>query len=107
MADNLLFEILRRLVVLPSREEQLMTLAAAWLTISKEELADGWTDGTFQEVQTRQFRILDRMRDLISGEPDLELLRHKAEADRAIEESDWPEFERLQNELKRRLQEGE
>ena len=105
MANEWLFEMLQKLAVL-SREEQLMTLAAAWLTVSQEELAAGWTNGKYQEVQMRQLKMLTRMRDLISGEPDIEVFRQHAEADRAIEESDWSEFDRLKEEIRRRLKEG-
>jgi hypothetical protein len=106
MSEDLFLEILKLLKRLPSREEQLSNLGAVFLSVSLEELERAWLDGEFKEVQTRQLRMLDNMRKCLSGEPDLELLKYKVEAERAIDESDWDELGRLRQEFRRRLEEG-
>src|SRR5262245_11436711 len=102
MDDNLVSEILQLLV---SDLEGLNTLGVAFLSLAFKELAQGCSAGNFKEIRARHLRILDNMRNFIEGEPPLELLRYRAEAERAIEESDWDELQRLNEEFKRRLQE--
>jgi len=104
MTKENLFPLIFRLVTsLPSREEQLLILAEAWLLVAKEDLSAAWKNKEFKEAQTRQLRMLDRMRDFTNQEAELELERREPETERAIEEADWGELERLEQKVKRRL----
>ena len=104
MTRENLFPLVFRLVTsLPSRQEQLLMLAEAWLLVAKEDLKAAWINEEFTEAQTRQLTMLDRMRHVISEEAELELERHEPETERAIEEADWGELERLEQKVKRRL----
>jgi hypothetical protein len=104
--DGVVQEILRLVFGLP-RKERLETLSAAWMTVSQDDLADGWSDGRFEQTQERQLDLLDGLRDLVSDEPDTDLLRWRAEFERATEESDLAEVERLKKELWGKLNKGE
>jgi hypothetical protein len=58
----------------------------------------------FKEPQTRQLTMLDRMRDFISHDFELELLQSShPETEPAIEEAGWVELEKLEQKVKRRL----
>ena len=104
MAKENLFPLIFRLVTsLPSRQEQLLTLAEAWLLVAKEDLKSAWRNEEFKEAQIRQLAMLDRMRDFTSHEAELELQLHQPETEPTIEEADWVELERLEQKVKRRL----
>jgi len=104
MTKENLFPLIFRLVTsLPSRQEQLLTLAEAWLLVAKEDLKSAWGNEEFKEAQTRQLTMLDRIRDFTSQEAELELQQPQPETERAIEEADWVELERLEQKVKRRL----
>jgi hypothetical protein len=104
MAQDNLFPLIFRLVnSLPSRQEQLLIFGEAWLLVAKEDLQSAWKNEKFKEAQTYQLTMLDRMRDFISQEAELELQEQRPETGRAIEEADWGELERLEEKVKRRL----
>jgi hypothetical protein len=103
MAQENLFPLIFRLVnSLPSRQEQLLILAEAWLLVAKEDLQSAWESEKFKEAQKHQITMLNRMRDFISQEVESEL-KQQPETGRAIEEADWGELERLEKKVKRRL----
>ena len=67
MAPDDLFPLIFRLVTaLPTRQEQLLILAEAWLLVAREDLQEALRNEKFKEVQTDQLTQLDRMRDFIS-----------------------------------------
>ena len=106
MAKENLFPLVFRLVTgLPSRQEQLLLLAEAWLLVAKEDLKAAWRNEEFKEAQTRQLTMLERMRDFTSQEAELEFQSHKpgTETEPAIEEASWGELEQLEEKVKRRL----
>jgi hypothetical protein len=70
-------------------------------------LAAAWAAGEFKEVQARLVKRFENMRNFLAVEPDVELLRWRAEYHRAIEEGDLAELGRLNEELRRRLEERE
>ena len=45
-------------------------LAEAWLLVAKEDLKAAWRNEEFKEEQTRQLKMLDRMRDFTSQETE-------------------------------------
>jgi hypothetical protein len=101
--DDLFPLIIRLVTTLPTRQQQLLILAEAWLLVAKEDLQSTWKSEKFEETQTNQLTMLDRMRDFISQEVELELQEQRPETRRAIEEADWGELERLEKKVKRRL----
>ena len=104
MTQENLFPLIVRLVTsLPTRQEQLLILAEAWLLVAKVDLQSAWRNEEFKEAQTHQLTLLDRMRDFTSQDAALELQQHQPETERAIEEADWGELERLEKKVKRRL----
>lgn len=106
MAKENLFPLIVRLVTsLPSRQEQLLVIAEAWLLVAKEDLKAAWRNEEFKEAQTRQLTMLDRMRDFTSQEAEVEFQSHKpgTETEPAIEEVGWGELEQLEEKVKRRL----
>ena len=106
MTRENLFPLVFRLVTgLPSRQEQLLLLAEAWLLIAKEDLKAGWRNQEFQAAQTRQLTMLDRLRDFTSQEAEVEFQSHKpgTEIEPPIEEVSWGELEQLEEKVKRRL----
>jgi hypothetical protein len=104
MTKENLFPLIFRLVTsLPSRQEQLIILAEAWLLVAKEDLRAALRNEEFKEAQTRQLKMLDRMRDFTSQEAELELQSQLPETEQAIEEAGWGELERLEQKIKRRL----
>ena len=105
MDDNrLIFELLKLIGKFVSREEKFAILAKALLYVSEEELAAAWADGEFKEVQLRLVSKFENMRRFVSKEPDVELLKCRADRERAIEEKDTVALERLNQELRRRLE---
>ena len=106
MTKENLFPLIFRLVAsLPSRREQLLILAEAWLLVAKEDLKAAWRNEEFKEAQTRQLTMLDRMRDFTSHDFELEQQSHKpgTETEPAVEEASWGELEQLEEKVKRRL----
>ena len=104
MARENLFPLIFRLVTtIPSRQEQLLTLAEAWLLVAQEDLKMAWRNEELKEAQARQLAMLDRMRDFTSQEAELEFQSHKPETEPAIEEVSWGELEQLKEKAKRRL----
>ena len=104
MTQENLFPLIVRLVTsLPTRQEQLLILAEAWLLVAKVDLQSAWRNEEFKEAQTRQLTMLDRMRDFTSQEAELELQLDQPETEPAIEEANWGELERLEQKVKRRL----
>jgi hypothetical protein len=106
MAKENLFPLIVRLVTsLPSRQEQLLVIAEAWLLVAKEDLKAAWKNEEFKEAQTRQLTMLDRMRDFTSQEAEVEFQSHQpgTETEPAIEEVGWGELEQLEEKVKRRL----
>src|SRR6476660_6690486 len=103
--ENLFPLILRLATSLPSRQEQLLILAEAWLLVAKEDLEAAWGNQEFKEAQTRQLTMLDRMRDFTSQEAEVEFQSHKpgTETEPAIEEASWRELEQLEERVKCRL----
>jgi hypothetical protein len=103
MTKENLFPLVFRLVAsLPSRQEQLLMLAEAWLLVAKEDLKAAWRNEEFNEAQTRQLKMLDRMRDFTSQQTE-QLQSQQSETEPAIEEAGWVELERLEQEIKSRL----
>jgi len=105
MTKENLFPLVFRLVTsLPSRQEQLLILAEAWLLIAKEDLKTAWRNEEFKNVQTRHLTLLDRLRDFTS-EAEVEFHSHKpgAQTEPAIEEMTWQELEQIEEKVKRRL----
>src|SRR5438876_545450 len=100
---EVLKEILKRMFDLP-QEERLKTISAAWMTVSQDDLADGFRNGEFKQVQATQIKLLDRMRDLVSRDHDLELALLCTEMEKAIEESDSAEVERLKKKFLSRME---
>ena len=100
--DAVFKEILRLVFSLPQKD-QLKTLTAAWVTVSQDDLARAWNDGEFKHVQARQLRLIEKIHQLVKEEPDLELLRWRAEFEKATEEGDSVEMKRLEKELWRRV----
>ena len=104
MTQDDLFPLIFRLVTsLPSRQEQRLILAEAWLLVAKEELQTARRNEKFKEAQAHQLTMLDRMRDFINEDAALVLQQHQPEPERAIEEADWGELERLEKKVRRRL----
>jgi hypothetical protein len=106
MTRENLFPLVFRLVTsLPSRQEQLLMLAEAWLLVAKEDLKAAWRNEEFKEAQARQMTMLDRVRGFTSQEAEVEFQSHKpgTEAEPAIEEASWVELEQLEEKVKRRL----
>ena len=103
--ENLFPLVLRLVTSLPSLQEQLLMLAEAWLLVAKQDLKAAWRNEEFKEAQTRQFTMLDRMRDFPGHEAELEFQSHKpgTETEPAIEEASWGELEQLEEKVKRRL----
>ena len=102
MAPDNLFPLIFRLVTsLPTRQEQLLILAEAWLLVAREDLQAALRNEKFKEAQTDQLTQLDRMRDFISEDAELEL-QQQPQMERAIEEADWGELEQLEKKVKRR-----
>src|SRR5258708_6839873 len=102
-SDQVIFEILKLVSSLPSADEQFSLIAKALLYVSEEQLAAAWANGEFEAHQARLLERFDKMREFIAAEPDLELLRRRAERDRAIEIGDKAELERLNHWLRRGL----
>ena len=103
MAPDNLFPLIFRLVSsLPTRQEQLLILAEAWLLVAREDLKAAWRNEKFKQAQTDQLTQLDRMRDFISEDAELEL-QQQPHMERAIEQADWGELEQLEKKVKRRL----
>ena len=100
MTKENLFPLIFRLVVsLPSRQEQLLILAEAWLLVAKEDLKEAWRNQEFKEAQTRQLKLLDKLRDFSSQEAEA----HQLETEPAIEDAGWGELEKLEQKMKSRL----
>ena len=96
MAPDDLFPLIFRLVsTLPTRQEQLLILAEAWLLVARDDLQAAWRNEKFKEAQTDQLTQLDRMRAFISEDAELEL-QQQPPTERTIEEADWRELERLE-----------
>jgi hypothetical protein len=105
MDDNrLIFELLKLIGKFVSREERFAILAKALLYVSEEELAAAWADGEFKEVQSRLVGKFENMRRFVGKEPDVELLKWRAERERAIEEGDQGALDQLNEELRRKLE---
>ena len=104
--NELIFDILHVLRDLPSYEEKFVVLAHALLVVSGEELGAAWADGKFNEVQSQLVERLETMRHIISAETDVELFRWRSERERAIEEGDKAELERLNQEIRRRTRQA-
>ena len=102
--NELIFDILHVLRDLPSCEEKFVVLVHALLVVSGEELGAAWADGKFNEVQSQLVERFETMRHIISAETDIELFRWRSERERAIEEGDKAELERLNQEIRRRNQ---
>jgi len=100
MVQDNLFPLIFRLV---NSLEQLLILTEAWLLVAKEDLQSAWKSEKFREAQTYQLTMLDRMRDFISHDVELELQEQRPETHRAIEEADWGGIGALEKKVKRRL----
>ena len=60
MGHDDLFPLIFRLVTtLPTRQQQLLILAEAWLLVAKEDLQSTWKSEKFEETQTNQLTMLD------------------------------------------------
>ena len=106
MASDDLFPLIFRLVTsLPSRQEQLLILAEAWLLVAQEDLHSALRNEKLKEAQAHQLTMLSRMQEFINenAELDLQQLQDQPKIERAIEEADWGELERLEKKLKHRL----
>ena len=104
MAQENLFPLIFRLVTsLPTRQEQLLILTAAWFLVAREDLQSAWRGDSFKDAQTRQLTLLDRMRDYTSREVELELQQRLPGLEQAIDEASWGELEHLEQGTKQRL----
>ena len=102
--ENLFPLIFRLVTTIPSRQEQLLILAEAWVLIAKEDLKTAWRNEEFKNVQTHHLARLDRIRDF-TAEAEVEFQSHKpgTQTEPAIEEVSWGELEQLEEKVKRRL----
>ena len=76
-----------------------MPVSAAWLIVSSDELSRAFTNGEFESVRENQLRILEQIRAVVSHDPDLELLRLGNEMEKALEESNQAEIERIKKQI--------
>jgi len=85
-------------------ETRLMTVSAAWLIVSSDELTQAFKNGEFEQARERQLKLLENIKAVVRQDPDLEILRLGTEMEKAIEESNLDEIERIQKEFLEKLE---